>query len=207
MAYVLGFFAADGYMGLNNRGAYFWSIQITDEQLLESIKNVIGAEHKIGVRRRFGNQSTLYRLQIGSKEMYEDLCRLGFMQRKTKSLALPNVPQKYFADFVRGYFDGDGHVWVGTIHKERKTRHIAIQTVFTSCSKEFLSRLKVGLFERGIVGGGIACKNGYYRLYFSIRDSVALYQLMYSHCTSPLFLRRKKIVFERFLAQRKNMRL
>ncbi|MEK7144930.1 MAG: hypothetical protein AAB794_03715 [Patescibacteria group bacterium] len=38
MAYVLGFFAADGYMTLNKRGAHFWSIQITDKNILEGIK-------------------------------------------------------------------------------------------------------------------------------------------------------------------------
>ena len=50
MAYVLGFFAADGYMTINKRGGQFWCIQITDQQLLNSIRKVIESNHKIGIR-------------------------------------------------------------------------------------------------------------------------------------------------------------
>ena len=121
MAYILGFFAADGYMTLNKRGAHFWNIQITDKKLLEQIKAVIGAEHKISLRMPKNNEKILHRLQIGSKEMFYDLLSFGFTQGKTKSLAVPEVPAAYFRDFVRGYFDGDGHVWTGYIHLNRPT--------------------------------------------------------------------------------------
>ena len=51
MAYVLGFFAADGYITIPKRGGGYWCIQITDRQLLESIKRVIDSDHKISVRK------------------------------------------------------------------------------------------------------------------------------------------------------------
>ena len=38
MAYILGFFAADGYITVNRRGGQFWCIQINDKELLEEIK-------------------------------------------------------------------------------------------------------------------------------------------------------------------------
>src|SRR5690242_9552827 len=110
MAYVLGFFAADGYITVNKRGGEFWSIDIVDKKLIEQIKEMIEAEHKISVRKRVHGVYTSYRLQIGSVEMCNDLRRLGFSERKTNNLALPHVPEKYFTSFVRGYFDGDGHV-------------------------------------------------------------------------------------------------
>jgi len=50
MAYVLGFFAADGYITVNKRGGQFWCIQITDKELLENIKKVISADHNISIR-------------------------------------------------------------------------------------------------------------------------------------------------------------
>lgn len=110
MAYVLGFFSADGYITVNKRGGQFWCIQITDKKLLEQIKKTVESEHKISTRIGRGNESILYRLQIGSIEMCDDLRKLSLRERKTKSLIVPNVPDKYFADFVRGYFDGDGGV-------------------------------------------------------------------------------------------------
>ncbi len=131
-AYVIGFFAADGYITVNKRGGEFWSIHINDKELLESIKKAIESEHTIGVRSKKGSTIKSYRLQIGSIEMCNDLRKLGFFERKTKSLVVPHVPSKYLSHFARGYFDGDGHVWMGQVHKGRNTKSLAIQTVFTS---------------------------------------------------------------------------
>lgn len=208
MAYVLGFFAADGYITLNNRGGEFWSIQITDKKLLESIKKVIDAEHKIGIRLpRKINESILYRLQIGSKEMCNDLRKLGFPEKKTKNLAIPNIPDQYFSDFTRGYFDGDGNVWMGYIHKDRnkKIYNLTIQTVFTSCSFDFLKQFHLKLNDQGLKGGSLqqsrTSQGNYSRLKFSVEDSLKLYDFMYNSNIRDflgLFLNRKKRIFEKF---------
>lgn len=207
MAYVLGFFSADGYITVNRRGGQFWCIQITDKELLEQIRKAVKSEHKISVRIGRGNESILYRLQIGSIEMCDDLKKLGLRERKTKSLVVPNVPDKYFADFARGYFDGDGGVWVGFIHKERITKLLAIRTVFTSCSKRFLEILKSKLEKNQITGGVLRKEKGNYcRLTYSIHGSLKLYEFMYNHKVKDfggLHLNRKKKIFEKF----KKMRL
>jgi hypothetical protein len=205
MAYVLGFFAADGYMTLNKRGAYYWNIEITDKDLLESIRSAIDSDHKISIRSGHGNEQTLYRLQIGSKEMFNDLIALGFTQGKTKSLAVPSVPAIFFRDFVRGYFDGDGCVWSGYIHKGRRTKHKVLRVVFTSCSQEFLSelrrRLRLFFLFRGVLSKG----NGdFYRLTYSVHDSLKVHDFMYNHPIlvkgKDIYLPRKKDIFERFIA-------
>ena len=54
MAYVLGFFAADGYMTVNKRGGHFWCIDIADRKHIEKIKKVIQSNHKISIRERSG---------------------------------------------------------------------------------------------------------------------------------------------------------
>jgi intein-encoded DNA endonuclease-like protein len=208
MAYVLGFFAADGYITVNKRGGQFWCIQIVDKKLLESIKKTTKADHKISIRlpRKIG-ENTLYRLQVGSIEMCDDLRKLGFSERKTKSLAIPNVPKKYFPNFVRGYFDGDGNVWSGLMHKDRKTRTLVIQTVFTSCSFKFLEEMRERLgsigVERGVLRQGKKGKRNYYRLTYSVLNTLKLYNFMYNRLsTSELFLKRKKDVFEKFIKMR-----
>ena len=206
MSYVLGFFAADGYITVNKRGGQFLCVQITDKKLLESIKKVMGAEQAIGVRppdKSKSNEKILYRLQIGSVEMCNDLRALGFSERKTRSLAVPNVPNKYFPDFVRGYFDGDGNVWVGDIHKERKTKTKAILVAFTSGSYGFLKKLQEKLHLHGLGFGYIygSKKGNYYRLQFSTLSALKLYDLMYNRNIKDflgLYLDRKKKVFEKF---------
>ena len=203
MAYVLGFFSADGYITINKRGGHFWSIQIKDKDLLEEIKKVIGSDHKIGFKKENGNNKAIYRLQIGSLDMCNDLNKLGFKERKTKNLSVPKIPNKYFKDFVRGYFDGDGNIWTGYVHKERKNKLFVARTTFTSCSLDFLCKLKDRLNEfnidKGVIGVG---KGGYYRLTYSIHGSLKLYNFMYNSLESRLFLNRKKVIFEEFVKMR-----
>ena len=207
MAYILGFFAADGYMTLNKRGAHFWGIEITDGILLKRIKEAINSDHKIGLRPVRGREKQLYRLQIGSKEMFNDLLSLGFTGGKTKRLAVPEVPAVYFRDFVRGYFDGDGNVWFGHVHRDGPKDSLAILTVFTSSSRKFLDELRRRLRILDLIRGSVKKGVGnYYRLTYSIRSSMKLYDFIYNHpilvSGEDLFLTRKKEVFDRYLTMR-----
>lgn len=206
MAYVLGFFAADGYITVNKRGGQFWCIQIVDKKLLCLIRKVINSDHKINIREGVGNIKDLYRLQIGSIEMCDDLRKLGYGERKTYCLTAPLVPRKYLPDFIRGYFDGDGNVWVGYVHKERVKKLLVLRVVFTSCSLDFLDSIRERLEKENITNGALRKQKGnYYRLSYSIKNSLKLYTFMYnsvSKTTNDLFLDRKKKVFERFLDTR-----
>ena len=51
MAYVLGYFAADGAMIKNKRGAHFIEFHSTDKELIVSVRRVLHSDHKIGVRK------------------------------------------------------------------------------------------------------------------------------------------------------------
>ncbi len=140
--------------------------------------------------------------------MCDDLRQLGFDERKTKSLAIPNIPQKYLADFIRGYFDGDGNVWVGYLNKKRRTPTYVITTEFTSCSRKFISTLQKTLEKFDIIGGSLICKKGCFKLKYSINNSKALYELMYyGKGKSGLFLPRKKVVFDNYLRRINKKRL
>ena len=175
MAYVLGFFAADGYITMNHRGGGFWCLEIVDKTHLQKIRKIIQSDHKISIRKRNSGKYINYRLQIGSIEMCNDLENLGYFKKKTNNLSLPKVPDQYFSDFVRGYFDGDGNVWSGLIHKGRNTSSLGIQTAFTSCSFNFLEDLDKRLQSTGINKGAIyRSKQGYFRLVYSINGSLKL---------------------------------
>ncbi len=202
MAYVLGFFAADGSMLKNKRGGHFIEFHITDREVIESIKTALGSGHKISSRAATANWKTLYRLQIGSKEIYADLEQLGFSQAKSKKMRLPMIPKKYLGDFVRGYFDGDGNIYFKQHHAaDRKNLRWVFSSRFTSGSKLFLSDLHEELSS--IMHGGfiVAKRNGEnvsgYDLVFSHNDSVALFQLMYNNGSCNLFLTRKYDLFKK----------
>ena len=195
MAYVLGFFAADGNMSRNKKGGCYIDFGITDFELLNDIRKTLNSNNKISARDRGLTWKTLYRLQIGSKIMYNDLIMLGFTPHKSLTIKFPPVPKEYLADFVRGYFDGDGCVHFGRYwRKDRQQWKLQLSTCFTSGSKEFLGDLWENL--RPIVKGGhISRKMRGYELVFGQHDSVALFHFMYDN-SSELFLRRK---YEKFL--------
>ena len=200
MAYVLGFFAADGSMVRNGRGAHFIEFKITDQELLESIRLALGSHHTIAHLKRGGeNWKTQFRLQIGNKTMFEDLASLGMTQNKSLTLRMPNVPSEHLSHFVRGYFDGDGNVYANEYaRKGRKTLSTTLLTGFTSGSKDFLEGLHRILSEHSIVAGGsLFARESYFRLHYSVQDSCGLYRFMYN-TESSLFLSRKKTVFENY---------
>ena len=199
MAYVLGFLYADGNMTKTRRETHFIAFYSADLLLLEEIKKVIKAEHTIS--RRNERSGEVCRLQIGSKEWFDDLSLLGLTPNKAKRMLLPDVPEIYFGDFVRGYFDGDGNVWVGDVHKNRPNSTYTIQTTFTSGSTSFLKSLKERLHTKGLSGGSLfSVKVGNYgRLTFSKQDTFKIYRIMYN-APHKLCLKRKKVVFDKFVA-------
>lgn len=202
MAYVLGFFAADGTITVNLRGGEYFVVQISNQLLLRAIRAAMGSEHKISRRVHKKNGSVFHRLQIGSKEICADLRTLGMTGQKTYRLAMPHVPGRHLGEFIRGYFDGDGNVWVGLVHKNRKRHLYTIQTSFTSCSKNFLCDMARRLEHFGIYGS--VCKKKdkeAFRLQYSKKSSILLYHLMYDWLQSDLYIEHKKNRFEKFLSK------
>ena len=110
-AYMAGFFCADGYFVHDGRGIA-WSLHPRDRDLLERFKSVLGSG--VPVREypsyRRGS-SAIARLEIFSKELVSGLSDMGVQTiKKTERLTWPDVPDRFLSDFVRGFFDGDGHV-------------------------------------------------------------------------------------------------
>ena len=200
MAYVLGFFAADGTMIANNRGAHFIEFHITDKQILVNIRRLLKSNHKIATRDRGNKKWKIgYRLQIGSKEIFEDLTSFGFTPNKSLTIKFPDIPTNLLGDFVRGYFDGDGCVYFKRhFAKDRNKYRWFFTTVFTCGSKVFLKGLHQNL-SNYLNGGSLRSKTGGYELVFSRRDSVALYNLMYHNNCRGLYLNRKHKLFRKAL--------
>ena len=193
MAYILGFFTADGNMIRNKRGAHFITIEITDKDILEKMRDAIGSNHKIGTRIKKFPEKKSYRLQIGSKNIFNDLLKLGLTPNKSKTIDLPIVPDKYFSEFARGYFDGDGCVSYGIYdRKNRKSKNYLLVSRFSSGSKIFTESLLKKL--RRIVkieGGFIYKKKGGWDLVLSTNDTKKLFRFMYNDAKNCLFLERK----------------
>lgn len=201
MVYILGFLYADENIVETKRGTHYIAFYTADRDLLVSIAKIMKLSHKISEQK--SEIGAVYRIQIGSKEMFEDLVQIGLTPNKSLRMKLPVVPKKYEGDFVRGYFDGDGNVWVGCTHKTRNKQTPVMFVAFTSASKMFLKNIVTLLGLLGLKGGSLfKLKDGNYcRLQYSTLDSLKIYKIMYN-TPSKLFLHRKKLIFERFIELR-----
>lgn len=201
-AYVLGFFAADGSMLRNRRGGCYIEFNGKDRNILVEIRKALGSNNKISKRVRPTALSAVYRLQLGNRNMFDNLLQLGFTQAKSKAMKMPHIPKKYAGSFVRGYFDGDGCVYFKRLKfADRKNPRFVLQIIFTSGSRLFLHELKFLLHKFGINGGSVRNKIRGYDLLLSHKDSVALFKLMYH--TSPvkgLYLPRKYKLFSKAIS-------
>ena len=52
-----------------------------------------------------------HHVQFSHKKLYGELQKIGLEPNKSKSIGALRIPDRYFFDFLRGYFDGDGCVY------------------------------------------------------------------------------------------------
>ncbi len=188
MAYILGFIAADGALIKNKRGANFLEIEITDKELLKSIRKILGSNHKISTRHRSSKLS--YRLQIGSKAIYNDLFKLGIKPKKSLTIKLPKTPNNYFNHFLRGYFDGDGNVIFGKYQNS-----VRFMTRFTSGSRSILLEISKKLHKMIQTNGLLTYYSNAWRLNYGRKDSKNIYGFMYKNSEGLLYLKRKHRIY------------
>jgi hypothetical protein len=112
MAYVLGYWWADGYMRIKrNTGAHLIEFASVDHVHLLAIADVVGEKCDV---RKIRRGSDCYGMEFCSKEMYYDLIALGGMPNKSNVIGFPAIPDEFLVHFVRGFVDGDGTLaWNG----------------------------------------------------------------------------------------------
>jgi len=203
MAYVLGYLYADG--SLENspiiRGKYV-RVTSTDKITISKFKSWLGSGHKIvKINPPSHNRKPLYRLRIGSHKMYNDLINLGLYPHKSLTIKLISLPNKFLSDFVRGYFDGDGCVYVEK--NKDKTRIKRLSIIFSSGSKIFLEQLRNMLSKKiNLSMHPVHKGNRSFQLRYSTKDSLELFKLMYHQCPIDICLKRKSDIFLSYFKSR-----
>ena len=104
-AYILGFIFADGYIESHERALTF-NISKKDIDILYTIKKFT----KCGNEIRKSSTKNCIRLYISSKKIVNDLKKLGVTRNKSLSINFPKLDGNLYRHFLRGYFDGDGHI-------------------------------------------------------------------------------------------------
>lgn len=179
MAYMLGFWFADGCI----YGGKMFDIttHTKDKYILKQFAKEL--QYEGNIQDYVDRQAA--RINFSCVVIYDDIVALGGTERKSLTVRFPNVPDKYLADFVRGYFDGDGSVW--------NVKGNRINTSFACGSKVFLDKLLIILRERAGVEGGSYDANSM-SLRFGNKDSIKIGNFLYKN-NPELFLLRKKEKF------------
>lgn len=187
MAYVLGFWFADGTM--MHIKSYRIRFSSKDIDHLEIIKKTLSSGSPVYV------DSSGPIFAIHSKQVCENLVRLGGTPNKSNTMTFPEILGEFIADFIRGYFDGDGSVHsISYIASKNGKRYTQIRSNFTSGSIKFLESLKrilthrLGLFDRKI------CQYGphQFKLGYGQSDTFKLLNFMY-YPGHPISLKRKAV--------------
>lgn len=154
-AYWLGFLYADGYVTSDNR----WGVELgyEDYDHLHNLLCAFGYNGDLKVRERKGVKSCSF--LINNKYMTSSLISKGVIPNKTYSLLFPSediISKDLYSHFIRGFFDGDGCVYITRYKKPRKDRgnkiyeRISKGVNFVCKSQSFTNDLIRVLNENGI---------------------------------------------------------
>lgn len=111
--YYFGLLMADGYLNEKNNTLSL-SLQIRDIDIIKKFNNAIGSNRPITILKlsdKNPNWSDQAVLNITNKHLRETLVNHGLISNKSLLLQFPekSVPEEFYAAFILGYSDGDGH--------------------------------------------------------------------------------------------------
>lgn len=199
--YFLGIALTDGCISYQSGGRNDLSFTLgsKDYEWLETLHSLIGGS--IQYREKQGKCNAL---RLFNKEINEILLADGCVPRKTLTLRLPTIPDKYFMDFLRGCIDGDGCIQLSNQTKNplRKNANIYL----CSASKSFITAINAILIARfglkpsffiaakkGDTSATFAYTKNLYRISLGGSNAYKLIKLLdYEH--SDIALQRKKEV-------------
>lgn len=194
LAYAIGLLVADGCLSKDRRHIDFTS---TDADQVETFQRCLGINNKISVKSS-GTGNRAYRTQFGDVLFYRFLEKIGLSPAKSLSIQSVDIPDAYFLDFLRGYFDGDGSTT--SYHDPLFPKSYRFVMSFTSGSPAYLRWLQTRL--NNILGiSGYLChdkERSYMSLKYGKRDTLIIVEQMYRVSTAPR-LERKYLKIQKCL--------
>ena len=192
-AYAIGLIVTDGNLSPDGRHIIFTS---KDLELALNFKKCLNLQNVIG-KKSSGSQKEkkYFVVQFGDVNFYKFLVIIGLMPNKTKIIASIEIPKKYFFDFLRGNFDGDGSFY--SYWDPRWKSSFMFYTTFVSASKNYVDWLRESIKKFLKVKGHITMDgNGStYQLKYAKSESLKLLpKIYYNNGVICLTRKRLKII-------------
>ena len=195
LAYAIGLLASDGCLSKDRR-----HIDLTskDVEQLENFMTCLEIKNKIGQKLAGHKKGVYFRVQFGDVALYKFLLSVGLTPAKSKTLGALSIPKKYFFDFLRGSFDGDGSFY--SYYDPRWRSSFMYYTVFVSASNDHIEWLREVLAQTLGVKGHIS-QDGRKRtkqLKYAKRESLKILKNMY-YSDTVVCLSRKRLKIQKAL--------
>ena len=195
-AYALGLLTTDGNLSSDRRHIDFTS---QDKEQLINLKKCLNIKNKIGQKISGKSKRKISRIQFGDVNFYKFLIQIGLMQNKSKVLTNIKIIDKYFFDFLRGHFDGDGSFY--SYWDTRWKSSFMFYTTFVSASGKHIQWLRGKIYKFLKIRGHISksAYNSVYQLRYAKAESLKLLPKLYYN-SSILCLSRKRIKIEKAIS-------
>lgn len=194
MAYVLGFIAADGNICHSGR-SHTLHIACDDKDVIEKIRRVLQYKGPIHLKNR-SNEKISYSLRICDPIIFNDLKRLGVTERKSLTLTPPKISVQFIKHFIRGYFDGDGTVYLSNLKYPSKLR-VKIYTASPNMGKylhQVLKKTLGNVYKGNMLTYMAHQKTPYYVTSMGHYAALKLFKYMYTDATIYLDRKYKKFM-------------
>lgn len=178
LAYTIGLITTDGCLSKDSRHINFTS---KDKCLIKTFKDCLGIDNKIGLKSSGHSDKKYFYVQFGDVNFYKFLLDIGLTPAKTKTIARIRTPKKYFFDFLRGHFDGDGTFY--SFWDKRWHSSFMFYTVFISSSKAHIDWLRNTIYSFLKIKGHVCTCRGrnIYHLKYAKAESLKLLPKIYYH--------------------------
>jgi intein/homing endonuclease len=192
-AYAIGLLASDGYLSQN--GNYISLVSKDREQVQNFISALKLKPLTIGTNLSGSRKSMSYRVQFGDVLFHAWLKTIGITAKKSKTIGALAVPDRFFFDFLRGVFDGDGSFY--SYYDKRWKCSFMFYLIFASGSKKFIYWLRQVTEKKLGVRGHISedKKKSVLQLKYAKAESLKIIKKMYYSNSVPCLKRKRTKIF------------
>ena len=176
-AYALGLIVTDGC--LYNDGRHI-SFTTKDIEQAKNFKKCLGLKVKIGLKASGSSREKIYsHVQFGDVLFYKFLESIGITSAKSKTISKIKLDDKYFFDFLRGCFDGDG-CFYSYWDPRWKSSHM-FYLKFATARLKHVQWLQKEISKRIFVEGHISGrkKKVFFQLKYAKREAMEIINKMY----------------------------
>ena len=204
LAYAVGLMVTDGNLSKDGRHLAFVS---KDIEQIKNFNKCFGINPKLGRTVSGYNGKNYHRVQLGSVVLCNFLLSIGLMPAKSKIIGKVLIPDKFFWDYLRGCFDGDGCFYSYWDPRWRSSHMFYVE--FVSASQKYILLLQKIIRSKLNIKGHITKdrRKFTYQLKYAKRESLEIIKKMYYNPRVVCLSRKRKKIETALKIERKQQKL